>query len=250
MATAFIARLIAICLASLRLGPMLVFSPPFSLVRMPAPARLIIAIGLASAIPISTVDAHALVSQQMVILIGLHEVAMGVMLMLALQLAFATIAMAGRALDIQAGFGLASVIDPTTKAEMPLIETIVTYAAAAVFFTTSAPDDLYAILVDSFSRYPMSADIAPLATGGLLDFLSAICVLSIGLIGLALLILLLIDLAVALISRTLPQMNVLVLGFQIKAMAALALLPIVIGGSGAGILKILRLAIDNTPPPG
>lgn len=248
MATTLLARLIAICLASLRLGPLLVFSPPFSLVKMPTSARFIIAVGLAASMPISELEQRLLLSRQGVLFAGLHELALGLVLMLALQLAFGAIGVAGRALDIQIGFGLASVLDPTTNAQMPLIEAVLTYAAAAVFFTTSAPGDLFAILVESFQRFPIGGDSVPISPGGVLDFLSTVSVLSLGLVGLAMLVLFLIDASVAMLSRTLPQMNVLVLGFQVKALAALFLMPMVVGLSGAGVVRILRLAIENTLP--
>jgi flagellar biosynthetic protein FliR len=51
---------------------------------------------------------------------------------------------------------------------------------------------------------------------------------------------------IAALSRTLPQMNVLVLGFQVKSIATLVLLPVVLAWSSAAILRILRLALEAT----
>lgn len=248
MGTSLIAHLIAICLASLRLGPVLTIAPPFSLVRMPAPARFVIVVGLSAAMPLTELQQRLLMTRQGVLMGAIHELVMGLVLALALQFAFTMIAMASRALDIQVGFGLASVVDPETKAQMPLIETIFTYAAAAVFFTTGGPRDLFAVLVASFDRYPILGPLAPIAPGGLMEFVSVAGLLSFSIVGLAVLVLFLIDLSIAFVSRTLPQMNVLVLGFQAKSLAALVLLPMVVATSGAVIARLLRLAIDNTLP--
>lgn len=248
MGTFLIAHLVAICLASLRLGPVLAFAPPFSLVTMPAPARFVIVMGLSAAMPLSELEQRVLMTRQGMIMGAVHEVVMGLILALALQWAFAMIAMASRALDIQVGFGLASVVDPETKAQMPLIETFFTYAAAAVFFTTTGPRDLFAVLVSSFDRYPILGPLAPIDPRGLMEFISVAGLLSVSIVGLAVLVLFLIDLSIAFISRTLPQMNVLVLGFQAKSLAALVLLPMVVGTSGAMIVRLLRLAIDHTLP--
>ncbi len=46
-------------------------------------------------------------------------------------------------------------------------------------------------------------------------------------------------------SRTLPQMNVMLLGFQVKAMAMMAVLPIALSLSGALFLRMLRYALEN-----
>jgi len=178
------------------------------------------------------------------VLAGLSELALGIAMALALQLAFAAIAMAGRALDIQAGFGLAFIIDPTTKAQTPLIGAVFTYAAAAVFFATEAPHDLLAVLGASFDRVPLGTALAPRDLGPLLGFLGTVSIVAFGLVGLAVLALFLIDLAIAMLSRTLPQMNVLVLGFQVKAMATLVLLPATLALAGAGIVRVIRLALE------
>jgi flagellar biosynthetic protein FliR len=48
-------------------------------------------------------------------------------------------------------------------------------------------------------------------------------------------------------SRTLPQMNMLLLGFQVKAIAMLLLLPIALAVSTGIALRLLRLAIESAP---
>ena len=63
--------------------------------------------------------------------------------------------------------------------------------------------------------------------------------------GLVLLVLFMIDFGIALVSRTLPQMNVLFLGFQVKALATLVVVPIAIAGSSALFLRMFRFALDT-----
>jgi len=48
-----------------------------------------------------------------------------------------------------------------------------------------------------------------------------------------------------LVSRTLPQMNVLFLGFQVKAIVTLVLLPIAIAGSATLFLRMIRFALET-----
>jgi flagellar biosynthetic protein FliR len=47
-------------------------------------------------------------------------------------------------------------------------------------------------------------------------------------------------------SRTLPQMNVLMLGFQVKTLAVLILLPLTIPTASALYLRIIRLTLETT----
>jgi len=233
----------AVLLASLRLMPVFAFSPPFTLVKVPATVRVVVVLALANAMVVGG-PVPPVIREVGFILSALGELALGIGMALTLQLAFAAIAMAGRALDIQAGFGLAFIIDPTTKAQTPLIGAVFTYAAAAVFFATQAPHDLLAVLAASFDRVPLGTAFTPRDPGALLGFLGTVSIVAFGVVGLAVLTLFLIDLAIAMLSRTLPQMNVLVLGFQVKAMATLVLLPATLALAGAGIVRIVRLALE------
>lgn len=244
---AIINQLVAIALLSLRIAPTLAFAPPFTLIRIPALVRMSLAIGVAAWMAASnaaaTWDSDYWV--QGLPITAAAELFLGMSLALALQLAFAMIAMMGRAIDIQAGFGLALLVDPTTRAQAPLIGTILSYGAAAVFFMTDGPGDVMALFSISLDHIPLGMTGLPDRLGPLFGYLSIVSVMALGLVGLLLLAMLLIDLTVALLSKTLPQMNVLLLGFQVKAMATLLLLPATMGLAVSGFARLMRLAIDS-----
>ncbi|MEQ1540684.1 MAG: flagellar biosynthetic protein FliR [Novosphingobium sp.] len=235
---------LAVLLATLRLGPLLVFAPPFSLVRLPIWTRTVLAMALALCVLGISTPVQAQAWRGDFVSAASSELVLGIAMALPLQLAFAMIGVTGRALDIQAGFGLAFLIDPTTRAQMPLIGALFTYAAAAIFFATGGVADVLAVLSASFAVLPLGAAAAPGAVQAVLAFLGTVAILSMGVAGLAILTLLLIDLVIAMLSRTLPQMNVLVLGFQVKALTALLLLPLTLGLSAGIVARILRLAIE------
>lgn len=240
---------IAVLLVALRIAPTLAFASPFTLLRVPVSVRVLLAIALAGWL----VAAHPAQSWQAdfwskgLFLTALGELFLGIALSLSLQLAFAALLTAGRAIDIQAGFGLAVLIDPATRTQLPLVGTLFAYAAGAIFFATDGPADLLAIWSASLERVPLGsaaigADITVLGA-----YISAVFVMAFGLGGLVMLVLFLCDMAIAFMSRTLPQMNVMLLGFQVKAMATLAVLPVAIGVSGALFLRMLRYALDTAP---
>jgi flagellar biosynthetic protein FliR len=242
-------KAIAILLISLRLAPTLGFSPPFTLIRVPALVRVFLAIGLAgwlvAAHPGETWQADYRTTGIFLTMIG--ELLLGIALSLSLQLAFAALLTAGRTIDIQAGFGMAMLVDPTTRTQLPLVGTLFAYAAGAIFFATEGPVDLLAIWSESLERVPLGSA----AIGGdmtiLSGYISAVFVMAFGLGGLIMLVLFLCDLAIAFMSRTLPQMNVMLLGFQVKAMAMMAVLPIALALSGSLFLRMLRYALETAP---
>lgn len=247
-ASGWVGAVIAALLVSLRLAPALAFAQPFTLVRIPVTMRvllaLILALWLVDARPALT--AGRLAGREVPGLV-LGELGIGLSIALALQLAFAAIAWTGRVLDVQAGFGLAALADPTTREELPLAGTILVYAAGMIFFATGAHYDLLALWVASVETLPLGygalrPDLAALGT-----FLGGVFLLAVGLVGAAMLAIFLTDVVIALLARTLPQMNVLLLGFQVKAMLLVVTLPIALAVSGALFLRIVAMALAAPP---
>lgn len=240
---------VATLLLTLRLVPALAFSPPFTLLRVPAIVRVLLSVALAAWLvaghPAQTWQADF--RRDGLAAAVISELLLGVGLSLSLQFAFAALLTVGRALDIQAGFGLAALVDPTTKNQMPLAGTVFAYAAAAIFFTGDGPADMLAVWDASVQAVPLGAGALGGDVGRLLGYLSAAFVIACGLGGAVMLALFLTDLAIAFMSRTLPQMNVLLLGFQVKAMVMLALLPTAVGLTGALFVRLLRTALEAAP---
>ena len=235
---------VAALLVSLRLAPTLAFAQPFTLLRIPVVVRVLLAVGLS----LWLVDARPalttgrLAGQNMAGLM-LGELTIGMAIALALQLAFAAITWAGRVLDVQAGFGLAALVDPTTREELPLAGTILIYAAAAIFFATGAQYDLLSLWLASLEALPLGFGVLRPDLAAVGGYMGSVFLVAVGLVGVAILAIFLTDVVIAMMSRTLPQMTVLLLGFQIKAMLLVATLPIVLGVSGALFLRIIRLAL-------
>ncbi len=239
---------VAALLVSLRIAPALAFAPPFTLLRVPTLVRVMLAITLAAWL----VAGHPQQTWQSdfwsrgLFLTATAELVMGIALALTLQIAFAALLTAGRTIDIQAGFGLAALIDPTTRAQMPLVGTLFAYAAAAIFFATGGPADLLAIWSESVAQVPLGAAVfGGDSVQAIIFYMSAVFVMAFGAAGLVMLVLFVIDLAIAFMSRTLPQMNVLLLGFQVKTLALLAVLPLGIALSAALFLRMLRYALQT-----
>ena len=242
----FSRQMVATLFLSLRIAPLLAFSQPFTLMRVPATVRLILGISLAGWLVAAHPQAtwHHLAGASLPMLAA-SELMLGIALALPLQLAFAALLTAGRAIDIQAGYGLAVLVDPATRTQMPLVGTLFAYVGAALFFAIGGGSDLLGAWAASIEQTPLGSAAIGRDPGVLIDFMGAALLLAIGLAGIVLLVLFLLDLAVAFLSRTLPQMNVLLLGFQVKALATLMLLPVAFAVSGAIFVRLLRTALET-----
>lgn len=238
----------ASALLGLRVAPLLAFAPPFTLTRIPVLFRVLLGLGLAGwmvaanpALARLDLDAGALAAA------ALGELMIGLVFVLAFQLTFAALAFAGRTIDIQAGFGLAALVDPTTRNQTPLIGTLFMLAAGAIFFALNGHHDALRLLAASLETRPLGSGGPPETIAPLLAFISVIFVAALGVAGAAILGLFLADMTVAMMSRTLPQMNVLVLGFQVKVLVLLVLLPVTFGFAGALLARMLVMTFEAIP---
>lgn len=235
-------------LLGLRIAPAFAFAPPFTLVRMPLLFRILLSLGLSITILAATPGSVlALSDLQALVPAAARELALGTLVVLVLQLLFGALYLAGRTVDIQAGIGLALLIDPTTRTQTPLIGTLFAYAAAAIFFSLDGHLDLLRFMAATLRLVPLGAWTMPddLARIGLLA--GALCTMALGFAGAVIIALFLVDLALALLSRTVPQMNVFVLGFQVKTLVLLVALPLCFGLAGAILVHMIAEAFDALP---
>lgn len=237
---------LAIMLVTLRLGPSIAFAPPFTLLRIPITVRVFLSISLSIWLVAARPDQLAIVAgSDGIAMLVFGELLVGISLALGLQLAFASIVWAGRALDIQAGFGLAMLADPTTNARIPLAGTILAYGAGMIFFSIGGHYDLIALWAASFDALPIGYELFQPDLAAIAGVMSTLFLLAVGLVGISMLAIFLTDLTIAFLSRTLPQMNVLLLGFQVKAMVMLVTLPICLTFALATYLRIIRIAVTE-----
>lgn len=246
--TDFVAYAEASLLCSLRLGPSLAGAGPFGLIRIPTTVRVFLALGVAGALMGANPEqvARFASSSGNIVSIAPSELFIGTLIAMALHLSFGAVQFAGRLVDLQAGFGMALLADPNLRGQLPLVGSLMAYACAIVFFSTTGPADLLAVLARSLDVLPLGQAFEAPRPELILGLWGAVTVLAIGLAGLLLLVLFLIDVSIGLMSRTLPQMNVLMLGFQIKTLAVLVLLPLTIPTAGALYLRIVRLALESS----
>lgn len=233
----------------LRVAPVFAMAPPFTLTRVPAPFRMFFGLGLAGLLAASLAEParlHAFDAGSLLV-VAAKELLVGSIFVLVLQLTFAGLQLAGRVVDIQAGFGLAMLLDPMTRTQAPLVGTILAYAAGAVFFALDGHLSLLRLLAASVEAIPIGTAHMPTSLRPLTTFMSVAFLASFGVAAAAILSLFLADIAIALMSRTLPQMNVLILGLQVKTLLLLLVLPGVVGGSGALMARLAGLALDAIP---
>ncbi len=250
MESDYFPRFIASALVlSLRVAPVFAFAPPFSLVRVPALFRALFGLGLAVCLVGAAPQTAMLATTGLAALVpaALRELALGAVFVLAFQLVFAALYVAGRTIDIQAGYGLALLIDPTSRSQMPLVGSLFALAAGGVFFAADGHVALLRLIAASLDAVPIGAWSMPTSLARIEGFLSLCFLCAFGVAGASVLVLFLVDMSIALLSRTVPQMNVLVLGFQVKTIVLLLVLPVSFGIAGALLARMMAMTLHAIP---
>lgn len=216
-----------VLLLATRIAALLLLTPVLYAVALPAVARLLIVVGVASVIAMSfqvefvPTDAGALVRAL------LHEAAIGATLGLGVLAAFAGFALAGRLADIQVGFGVAQVFDPLTRTRVPILSSIFSLFALVFFFAIQGHHALLRGIAYSVEKIPVGSAASTLgAAEPLVRQVAVLFALGFALAGPIVLMLLLLDFVLGVLSRNLPQLNMLVLGIPVKILAGLLALSV------------------------
>lgn len=215
-----------IILCSIRLSALLLFSPLLHGLGLPMRLRVLMVLAL-SVVLVSGMGMHPaqpVIDLGNLIAAGVSELATGALMAFGIFTAFAAFSFAGNALDLQMGFNIANIFDPVTRSQAPLLASLLAMVAVSLFFSMDAHHALLRGLAYSFEKLPLGS-AANVPEPNLLIRQSAL-VFSLGLTLAApvMFMLFLLELALAVVSRNLPQMNIFLLSTPIKITVGLCLL--------------------------
>jgi len=238
----------------LRIGAFLIASPAFGGRFVPLPVRIVASVCLA--LPVAGLpglpgaDDLARLSA---IPMMLAEIAVGVVAGLVLTVLFAAAGIAGDRIANAAGLGFAMQVDPSAGGQSPVIAQLFGLAMLIVFLGTDSHLAALRILYDSYATFPPGATPQPaillaagIQAGGLMFALAAALMLPV-VAGL-----LVLNLAVGVITRSAPQLNLFSVGFPIAILAAFILLWLTTPQMMQGLADIAETGLStlqNMLPP-
>jgi flagellar biosynthesis protein FliR len=153
------------------------------------------------------------------------EVVIGVLLGLVAQLVFAGVELGGQLAGIQLGFGMAGVIDPGSHAGSTVVAQWQQLAALLVFLVLDVHHVLVRAVVESFRVAPVGRAVL---AGGVLEGVVAEAAglfdVGVRIAAPVLVVLLLVNGALGVLARTIPQLNVFAVGFPVNVGVGLVVL--------------------------
>ncbi len=231
-----------------RTSGLLIASPVFGSTQAPATVRALISLALAALIMPSQWFATLPYPGSLlvyVLVIG-SELVIGLVLGMGISILLGGIQMAGDMVSRVGGLTLSEIFDPTTSSNVPLFSQLLGLLSTALFMILGGHRMLLGGLLDTFSAIPPGGGVAMFfGTGdGASDpgFLASLVQMFLLLITQSFHVairaaapvvtaVLLATLVLGLISRTLPQLNVMVVGFGLNAMITFGVMFISLGAT-------------------
>lgn len=222
-------RVAMLVLALARIGGLFIMGPIFASRQTPLRVRAALVFFIAIAMlpvlrtmpPVLAADAGPLVLAGM---IG-FEIAIGFTLGLVAQFVFGAVQMAGQLAGIQMGIGLSNLIDPQTQEHITSLAQWQNLLTLLIFLSVDGHHALIRAVADSFAVVPLGGTIPGAAGFGMvLDLAGGIFVVALKIAAPVMVLLLLINAAMGVLAKLIPQLNVFIVGFPLNVAAGLFVL--------------------------
>ncbi len=210
-------------LVASRLGGLLMFQPVLGALAVPVNLRALLVLGLAALItPMVELPAGAPDTPLGVLLAMATEVLLGGMIGLLGVLCFLGIQWGGLLIAQECGLAFGRIVDPNSEEQETVIGVFYIQLAVLIFLVIGGHRALICACLDTFDTIPLLSDTQAAQRGAdlLFDALRVGAHGALRVAAPAMVALMLVNLVMGFIGRTIPQFNVLVIGFSVKAMLA------------------------------
>ncbi len=154
-----------------------------------------------------------------------REVLFGLALGVVMNIVFVGVQMASRLIGLQMGFGLGAVFDPQTGAEFGVFDQFYSLLVTLVFFAMNGHYIVIQTLAETTKAVPLGTfDPFLITPDAITSLLAGLTVTAVRLAMPVLAALILTDLGMGLASRTVPQMQVLIVGAPIKIVVGIVVM--------------------------
>lgn len=213
-----------------RMGGMMAFFPFFSHMAIPVSIKTAFALYLAFLFfPVVEFSPTTFTASHVLLMIVM-EFALGFIAGLALNLIFGALGLAGMQVSMVMGFSMATVMDPITQTNSPIISQIFTLLAILILLAVDGHHLMLLFLSESITHielgsfYPEEFMWRYLSDGFahmfVMGFILAFPIIAISILS---------DVIFGMLMKTMPQFNLLVVGFPIKIFLSMVVMMATLG---------------------
>lgn len=153
------------------------------------------------------------------------EAALGIAIGVCVSFALEGFAFAAQTLGVPAGFGFASTVDPNTEADSTVLVVLAQLIAGLLFFTLGLHRELLRLFAQSMEKVPAGSYIfGPASAAGMIHAAADLFAIGVRLALPIVALLVMVDVAVALLGRLNAQLQLMSLAFPAKMLVTLLML--------------------------
>lgn len=175
----------------------------------------------------------------------LREIAVGLFVGFLASIIFTAFQLSGQYFAVQIGFGMSEVVDPLAQISIPVIGQIKNMIGLLVFLYINGHHYMVRAIYRSYEYapvFPISGSGADFFTKHLVYSFSGMFVVAFKIALPVVATVFLISVAMGVLSKAAPQMNVMMLGFPVKIMVAFAMLALL----SPLIIRIMKVSLERT----
>jgi len=204
---------------------MLVMGTPF-LGAVQATPQFRVGLTLLLALMIApVVSLPAALTTSELVLVVLRELAIGAALTLAIQILIAAAEFAGHFVGYQIGLSIGSLIDPQSGVKNNILALVYANVTTIICFASNAHHALLRALADSYAALPVGlGHVDSTLAAQVARTLGLVFVIGVRIAAPVIVVLLLVELALGLIARVAPALNVITAGAPIRVIVGLLVL--------------------------
>jgi len=239
------ARLIALWWPVIRVSGFVLAAPIVSATALPARVKVMIIVGLGFLFsPLIAIPAGLSVFSAAGAVAAVQELLIGVSIGLVVTLAFEAFTLAGQAAAMTMGLGYATLIDPQRGANTAVLGQLLTVFATLTYLAMNGHLVLFGVLANSFQTLPLGGThvdgnfLMSLAVWGGRIFESGLLIALPAIVAIVI-----VNLALGVVTRAAPQLNLFGVGFPITLLGGFFVLFAGFDGIMAGVSSVLHDAL-------
>jgi flagellar biosynthesis protein FliR len=227
-----------------RPGMLIAAAPPFGALYTPVPVKIGLSLVLALVLA-PTIDVPGTVALAPLAVILAREAAIGFALALAVRVLMAGAELAGQLAGFQLGFAYAAAVDPQTGARNSIVAALYSSLSLLAFLGINGHHTLLRALAESYRELPMGlGHVSGGMAAQVASLLGLLFVFGVQVAAPIVIVLLVAEVAVGLVSRAAPALNMMVLGFPIRLIAGLIALAATIGVVPSVVTRLVVPALE------
>lgn len=211
----------------LRVSSLLLVAPLFSASAVPTVVKIALSVAVSLGL-FNVVGPGFLISQVPLYdlaALALNEVLLGLSMGLLARFFVAAADMGAEVMGFQMGFGIVTAIDPTTQGHTALLSQFQGVSTALMILMTDAHYFFFQAIAESFKRIPLSGFSASAGLWEIfLETTKNIFVLALKFAAPIVAVLMLTTIALGIVARTVPQMNIFIVGLSLQIFVGLVMM--------------------------